>query len=146
MPMSRKASAFRCRASLRISFALLREGLEADVTSILVRLAAIEEALGLPKPSHSEMPEAKPSSLEATVREAGLSLGPSTDQEPGDLTEVCFEASTWSVPLLIGLVDAGWFDHAFAIILVLLNLFMQVCVHLGSSLGRVHGRQLGEGD
>ncbi|CAE7260639.1 unnamed protein product [Symbiodinium microadriaticum] len=108
---------------LEDQFARLREGLEADVTSILVRLAAIEEALGLPKASQAEIPEAKPSSLEVTTGAGGLSPA---DQEPGDLTEVCFEASTWSVPLLIGLVDAGWIDHAFAIILVLLNLFMQV--------------------
>ena len=42
-------------------------------------------------------------------------------------TEVYFEESAWSIPVLAGIIDAnvGLFDRMFAGLLVLLNFFMQ---------------------
>ncbi|CAE7187798.1 unnamed protein product, partial [Symbiodinium necroappetens] len=40
-------------------------------------------------------------------------------------SEVEFEHSVWSIPIVSGLTDVGWFDRLFASMLVLLNLGMQ---------------------
>ncbi|CAE7231417.1 unnamed protein product, partial [Symbiodinium pilosum] len=41
-------------------------------------------------------------------------------------TPVRFEESAWSIPLVLGLADVGWFDATSAMLLVLLNFGMQV--------------------
>ncbi|CAE6955641.1 unnamed protein product [Symbiodinium sp. CCMP2456] len=42
-----------------------------------------------------------------------------------EFTEVSFEESAWSIPLVAGLIDVGIVDTMFAIALVFLNLLMQ---------------------
>lgn len=46
-----------------------------------------------------------------------------------EMTEVRFEESIWTVPLLLGVAELplGWFDSLFATLPVLLNLTMQSC-------------------
>ncbi|CAE7298639.1 unnamed protein product [Symbiodinium necroappetens] len=48
-----------------------------------------------------------------------------TSRRVQEFTEVSFEESAWSIPLLAGLIDVGIFDTMFASALVLLNLLMQ---------------------
>ena len=45
------------------------------------------------------------------------------------MTEVRFEESIWTVPLLLGVAELplGWFHSLFATLLVLLDLTMQSC-------------------
>ena len=40
--------------------------------------------------------------------------------------EVHFEESAWSIPMVLGLVDAGRFDTAYAVLLLFVNCGMQV--------------------
>ena len=49
--------------------------------------------------------------------------------EEEEVTEVRFEDSIWTVPLLLGLAELplGWFDSLFAALLVVLNVTMQTC-------------------
>ena len=128
--------------------------MQADVASLAVRLQVIEARFGLcekvmearlglfepsqPNPkqlgeaseNEQELPPAmrisdSPEQLCSIFEQPG-GLQQKVEQPPEEeLTEAYFESSAWSVPLLIGLADVGWFDHAFAVVLVLLNLFMQ---------------------
>ena len=47
------------------------------------------------------------------------------DENFEEFSEVHFEESVWSIPVVFGLVDVGCFDMLFALILVLLSLGMQ---------------------
>ena len=50
----------------------------------------------------------------------------STDKDGMEEVEVNFEESAWSIPMVLGLVDAGHFDTAYAVVLLLVNCSMQI--------------------
>ena len=41
-------------------------------------------------------------------------------------TQVRFEESAWSIPLVVGLADVGWLDTVGAVLLIIVNLGMQI--------------------
>ena len=129
---------------LQDQLALLREELQGDVMNLAARLHVIEAHLGL----HAKHGQPSQQGHEAEVLQDQNQVSPACgamqqevkaakphpphpigpimgQQKAEESTEVCFEASVWSVPLLIGVVDVGWFDNVFAAMLVLLNFGMQ---------------------
>eukprot|EP00434_Breviolum_minutum_P025217 symbB.v1.2.022277.t1/scaffold1968.1/size94324/10 len=48
------------------------------------------------------------------------------EDEMTESVEVHFEESAWSIPMVLGLVDAGRFDTAYAVLLLFVNCGMQV--------------------
>ncbi|CAE7358401.1 unnamed protein product [Symbiodinium natans] len=63
--------------------------------------------------------------LDIHLSEAGVKSTRSRTPKVQEFTEVSFEESAWSIPLLAGLIDISIFETMFAATLVLLNLGMQ---------------------
>ena len=133
------------RSSKETPFVQLREQLQSDMAQILARLELVEAQLGLEKEKHRgrrELSETcdtngslRDEHISNEVNFLALKAGGAvtageqkaeTDKTLEPFSEVRFEESAWSIPVVIGLVeDVGWFDKFFAAALLLLNLFMQ---------------------
>ena len=122
-----------CARSLELELedrlAIFRQEMQADLARLQARLELVEQ-LGAVR-----VPEANPQLLEVCATfETSKVAQPSQPQgdEPvagapiEETTEVYFEESVWSFPLLIGLVDVGCFDRFFTATLLLLNICMQI--------------------
>ncbi|CAK9055319.1 unnamed protein product [Durusdinium trenchii] len=56
-----------------------------------------------------------------------MSQAGSTESDHGmEEVEVHFEESAWSIPMVLGLVDAGKFDTVYAVVLLFVNCGMQI--------------------
>ena len=125
-----------------LPFSQHRDQLQADIARILARLELVEAHLGLcekhrPLVENSMQEECEwnkqscfQTSKEAEPdveggQKAELGMASSDDSCEG-LSEVRFEESAWSIPVVAGLAeDVGWFDKLFAGMLIILNLGMQ---------------------
>ncbi|CAE6951125.1 unnamed protein product [Symbiodinium natans] len=94
----------------------LRQQFEAEIQSITARLGSVEKQLGVSEMLSPNFQNRSPNSSAEGVE---------TVNAEDRSTPVCFEESAWNIPLVLGLADVGWFDNAFAVLLVLLNLLMQ---------------------
>eukprot|EP00439_Symbiodinium_sp_Y106_P080527 s516_g19.t1 len=128
-------------------FALLRKQLQSELQQVTARLQVVEARLH----AGSHIVKAAPTDETKVVHDYSLPLDTATltlevhdanqpDTEDGsgrrssrsrtsrrvqEFTEVSFEESAWSIPLIAGLIDVGIFDTMFASALVFLNLLMQ---------------------
>lgn len=60
----------------------------------------------------------------------------STESDHGmEEVEVHFEESAWSIPMVLGLVDAGKFDTVYAVVLLFVNCGMQIMFSGSRNLG-----------
>eukprot|EP00439_Symbiodinium_sp_Y106_P087473 s2_g58.t1 len=133
---------------LEQEMAWLRKQLESELKHVTARLQVVEARLdpgnhnfkaaptddtnvvpdyGLPLETLTlslEVPDAHQSGMDeaASSRKSSRSR---TSRKAQEFTEVWFEESAWSIPLLAGLVNLGVFDTLFASALVFLNLGMQ---------------------
>ncbi|CAE7207514.1 unnamed protein product, partial [Symbiodinium microadriaticum] len=122
-----------------LRFALLRKQLQSELQQVTTRLQVVEARLG----SHTVKQAAAPTGETKVVHDYSLPFDTATltlevhdanqaDAEDAsgrrrvqEFTEVSFEESAWSIPLVAGLIDVGIVDTMFASALVLLNLLMQ---------------------
>lgn len=76
--------------------------------------------------------EAETNELQATDTNLQIDMPADTVNEAAvfddglEEVEVHFEDSAWSIPMVLGLVDAGRFDTGYAVLLLLVNCGMQV--------------------
>ena len=121
---------------------LLQDKLCSDMAQIFARLEVLESHIGVRRSSTDCEPNSPPQH-EAGFDEVDLQVisddtrgdtrGDTVIAEPvgraeesfEEFSEVHFEESVWSIPVVSGLVDVGCFDKLFAGMLVLLNLGMQ---------------------
>ena len=124
----------------RINAWLQRE-MQSDLARIHARLDLVEATMGLEKPwptadsEHEDTGKQPNKSSEPAFDAVDLQVvadGGVADPQPtatdeflGEVSEIHFEESVWSIPMVLGLVDVGGFDRLFAGILVILNLVMQ---------------------
>ncbi|CAE7330147.1 unnamed protein product [Symbiodinium sp. CCMP2592] len=124
----------RLRQELQLEFGDLRTRLDeaeqqlAELDGFSVHRRSSHGSLTDETPSAApnmtnENENEKPSTTEVPVVEA------QKGEEEEEVTEVRFEESIWTVPLLLGLAELplGWFDSLFAALLVVLNVTMQTC-------------------
>lgn len=134
-PSGRNGSADCLGNGQETEFDVLRREFQAEVEKLSARLACVEQSLksnmelavaaadsnDREQLGNHEMELQKVEPEFATVEcrtDCSDSLHPESD--------VHFEESAWTYPLVIGLVDAKAIDVAFAILLLLLNLCMQL--------------------
>lgn len=108
-------------------FDLLRREFQAEVQKLSARLSLVEEGLRangnvVAEVERAVEPEIEPVKVDVEESFAGRDslhhLHPESD--------VNFEESAWTYPLVIGLADAKPIEVCFAVILLLLNLCMQL--------------------
>ncbi|CAE7790008.1 unnamed protein product [Symbiodinium sp. CCMP2456] len=106
---------------------LLQDQLQSDLARVHERLERLEAHLGLEKrsgaePNSTSLDEVN---LQVVCTDPGKSGSKCNDEKLEEFSEVHFEESVWSIPVVFGLVDVGCFDMLFAGILVFLSLGMQ---------------------
>ncbi|CAE7375495.1 unnamed protein product [Symbiodinium sp. CCMP2592] len=106
---------------------LLQDQLQSDLGRVHERLEFLEAHLGLEKRSGVEPKSTglDQVNLQVVCTDPAKSESQSHDEKFEEFSEVHFEESVWSIPVVFGLVDVGCFDMLFALILVLLSLGMQ---------------------
>ena len=106
---------------------LLQNQLQSDLARVHERLERLEAQLGLEKGSGAEPDSTSLDevNLQVGCTDPAKSGSKCNDEKLEEFSEVHFEESVWSIPVVFGLVDVGCFDMLFAGILVLLNLGMQ---------------------
>ena len=72
-----------------------------------------------------------PVEAKQVLQDAGSGLSPPPTRrlsvrKKEKFTQVRFEESAWSIPLVIGLADVGWLDTVGALLLIPVNLGMQI--------------------
>eukprot|EP00439_Symbiodinium_sp_Y106_P075706 s516_g15.t1 len=116
--------------------AVLRTQFQSEVQAILARLQAVETHLGMPAPPTDRNNLYHEEDTPSTVKKTWVQM-PHDETIDNDVltqtsrleeksTPVRFEESAWSIPMVIGLADVGWFDAICSLLLVLLNFTMQV--------------------
>ena len=117
--------------AIEMQLETLRKQFESDLLRVLERVQALEGRLDMQHSSVAIGQKMSSNEVEPTKEESMLNK-PSGVTEPDveeqeQSTEVYFEESAWSIPVLAGIidVDVGRFDRMFAGLLVLLNFFMQ---------------------
>ena len=129
------------RAEVARIHARLRREIQSDLGCIHARLEMVETKMSIEKPlpsadaEYQDTGKQRNKSSEPDFDQVNLQVVPdggaadpqptATDEFPGEVSEIHFEESVWSIAMVLGLVDAGFFDRLFAGILVLLNLVMQ---------------------
>ncbi|CAJ1440318.1 unnamed protein product [Effrenium voratum] len=123
----------RLRQQLLLDFEARLQSLEAAVASIddvaHQKSLKSEEQVDI-GPGNSgngnHMSPVSPEPSEGKSKDGSQSLDVRKAEEE-EVTEVCFEESVWTVPILLCLSELyiGWFDTLFAATLILLNLAMQ---------------------
>jgi len=115
---------------------MLRTQFQSEVQAILARLQAVETHLGMPAPPTDRNNLYHEEDTPSTVKKTWVQM-PHDETIDNDVltqtsrleeksTPVRFEESAWSIPMVIGLADVGWFDAICSLLLVLLNFTMQV--------------------
>ncbi|CAE7375478.1 unnamed protein product [Symbiodinium sp. CCMP2592] len=133
--------------AIEMQLETMRKQFESDLLRVLERVQALEGRLDMPhasvvigqKMSSNDIEPTKENALAPIAKEQpvlNMQSGVTeteVDEEETCLspveqsTEVYFEESAWSIPVLAGIIDVnvGLFDRMFAGLLVLLNFFMQ---------------------
>jgi len=126
--------------AIEMQLETMRKQFESDFLRVLERIQALEGRLDMQhspvvvgqKMSSNDVEPTKENVLmwdakEQPVLNMQSGVTETEVEEDEQSTEVYFEESAWSIPVLAGIIDVnvGPFDRMFAGLLVLLNFFMQ---------------------